>query len=46
MWFFAVLHSKDFARGHTTSTLSTEASQLEYFEAEKTPGLISLVLKA
>ena len=44
MWFFAVLHSKDFARGHTTSTLSTEASQLEYFEAEKTPGLISLVV--
>ena len=42
--FFAVLLGKDFAHDHTTSILSTEASLLEYFEAEKTPGLVSLVV--
>ena len=44
LFFFAVLLSKGFVHGHTTSTLSTGACQLEYFEAEKTPGLISLVV--
>ena len=42
--FFAVLLSKDFAHGHTTSILSTEACLFHCFEAEKTPGLISLVV--
>ena len=43
--FFAVLlSSKDFAHGHTTSILSTETCLFHYFEAEKTPGLISLVV--
>ena len=36
--------SKGFAHGQTTSTLSTEACLFHYFEAEKTPGLISLVV--
>ena len=34
--FLTVLLGKGFARGHTTSILSTEACLLEYFEAEKT----------
>ena len=42
--FFAVLVSKDFARGHTTSILSTEACLFHCSGAEKTPGLISLVV--
>jgi hypothetical protein len=36
--------SKDFAHGHTTSILSTEACLFHCSGAEKTPGLISLVV--
>ena len=39
-----MLLGKDFAHDHTTSILSTEACLLHCFEAEKTPGLISLVV--
>ena len=42
--FFAILLSKDFAHGHTTSILSTEACLFHCSGAEKTPGLISLVV--